>query len=72
MDLIGDVLKDEFYKKVKEQSTINYNDGKDVNLTRNQLIDIVVKLKKGASSSKTEKVLNGLFEETKFGTICLN
>ena len=72
LDLIGDVLKDEFYKKVKEQSTINYNDGKDVNLTRNQLIDIVVKLKKGAPSSKTEKVLNGLFEETKFGTICLN
>ena len=72
LDLIGDVLKDEFYKKVKEQSTINYNDGKDVNLTRNQLIDIVVKLKKGTSSSKTEKVLNGLFEETKFGTICLN
>ncbi len=72
LDLIGDVLKDEFYKKVKEQSTINYNDGKDVNLTRNQLIDIVVKLKKGVPSSKTEKVLNGLFEETKFGTICLN
>ena len=52
LDLIGDVLKDEFYKKVKEQSTVNYNDGKDVNLTRQQLIDIVVNLKKDRKSTR--------------------
>lgn len=68
LDLIGDVLKDEFYKKVKEQSTVNYNDGKDVNLTRQQLIDIVVNLKKNISLEK----INGIFLKTKFGIISLN
>lgn len=68
LDLIGDVLKDEFYRKVKEQSTTNYNDGKDVNLTRKQLIDIVVNLKKNVPLEK----INGIFQETKFGQFCLN
>ena len=68
---INELLKDvpdEFYKKVKEQSTVNYNDGKDVNLTRQQLIDIVVNLKKNISLEK----INGIFLKTKFGIISLN
>ena len=72
IELIGDALKDEFYKKAKQQCIINYEKGDDVTLTRQQLIDIVVDLKKGVKKVETEIVLNGFFEDTKFGKISLN
>jgi predicted methyltransferase len=72
IDLIGDSLKEEFYSEAKEQSTKNYNDGNDVTLTRQQLIDIVVKLKKTHQNNTSEKVINKIFQNTKYGLIYLN
>lgn len=72
IDLIGNTLKEEFYSEAKEQSIKNYHNGDDVTLTRQQLIEIVVKIKKVDKKPDTEVVLNGLFENTKFGKISLN
>lgn len=72
IDLIGDSSKEEFYSEAKEQSTKNYNDGNDVTLTRQQLIDIVVKLKKTHQNNTSEKVINKIFQNTKYGLIYLN
>ena len=72
IDLIGDNLKEDFYKKVKEQSFKNYNNGDDVSLTRQQIIDIVVSLKKGNQLESTEEVINKISQKTKFGLIYLN
>lgn len=72
IDLIGDNLKEDFYKKVKEQCFKNYNNGDDVSLTRQQIIDIVVNLKKGNQLESTEEVINKISQKTKFGLIYLN
>jgi hypothetical protein len=45
LELIGDVLKDDFYDRVKQQSLDNVGNGEDVSLTQKQLISIVVSLK---------------------------
>jgi hypothetical protein len=42
IQLIGDVLKDDFYDRVKQQSLDNYENGEDVSLTQKQIISIVV------------------------------
>jgi len=42
IELIGDVLKDDFYDRVKQQSLDNLNNGEDVTLTQKQIISIVV------------------------------
>ena len=60
--LIGEVKKNEFYSKVKEQCVQNYKNNDDVTLTRQQIIDIVVDV----------KTFDGLFQKTKFGTFSLN
>ena len=72
IELIGESLKEEFYSEAKEQCTKNYHNGDDVTLTHQQIIDIVVKIKKVDKKPDTEVVLNGLFENTKFGKISLN
>ena len=46
IELIGDVLKDDFYDRVKQQSLDNVSNGEDVTLTQKQIISIVVALKK--------------------------
>ena len=42
LQLIGDVLKDDFYDRVKQQSLDNIENGEDVSLTQKQIIDIVL------------------------------
>lgn len=71
-ELIGGLNKDEFYYKVKEQSIINHEKGEDVSLTRTQLIDVVKNLMKVRESENVSKKLNGIFQKTNFGEICLN
>jgi hypothetical protein len=70
IDLIGDVLKETFYEKVREQSYKNFEEGNDVSLTNSQLINIVVELKK-VDEIKPE-LIDKVFEYTNFGLICLN
>ena len=74
MSLIGDVLAEDFFKRVEEQCYKNLEKGDEVSVTRQQLIDIIVDLK--SDESEFEKDLNKsikkVFEHTKFGDICLN
>lgn len=67
--LIGDLQKDEFYKKLREQSEKNLEEGKDIVLSREQIINIVVDLK--IPDMKYNK-LNKVIHKTKFGDIILN
>lgn len=72
IELIGDKLKENFYQKVKEQCIKNYNNGDDVSLTRQQIINIVVNLKQTDESKLAEKTINKIFQNTKYGLIYLN
>jgi hypothetical protein len=69
IDLIGDSLKEDFYAKIKEQCLKNVKDGDEVSLTHKQIIDIVVKVKKG---EVIESKVHSIIQETKFGNIFLN
>jgi hypothetical protein len=69
LDLIGNENREDFFKRVKTQCFVNLEKGDDVSLTKQQLIDIVVDMKKDHANVKTIecKIL-----KTKFGDIFLN
>ena len=72
IDLIGDSHKEKFFDKVREVCLQNVENGEDVTLTNQQLIDIVLEVK-GVGMTKEEfEVINKVFEKNKFGTFCLN
>lgn len=72
IDLIGDSHKEKFFDKVREVCLQNVENGDDVTLTNQQLIDIVLEVK-GVGMTKEEfEVINKVFEKNKFGTFCLN
>lgn len=71
LDLIGDSLKEDFYKKVEETCYKNIDSGDEVSLTQKQIIDIVVELKK-ESFEKIEPKVIGVFQKTKYGKFSLN
>ena len=72
--LIGDVLVEDFFKRVEEQCYKNLENGDEVSVTRQQLIDIVVDLKSGESEFEKDfkNAITKVFEHTKYGDICLN
>jgi hypothetical protein len=70
MDLVGDVQKEDFYKKIREQSLKNLEEGNDFVLTKQQIIDIVVELKVPELNDRL-KIEKHIFK-TKFGDIILN
>jgi hypothetical protein len=72
MTLIGDVLVEDFFKRVEEQCYKNLEKGDEVSVTRQQLIDIVVDLKSDESEKDFKNSITKVFEHTKFGDICLN
>jgi len=72
ISLIGELQKDDFYKKVKETCIKNFKESGDVIPTQKQLIDIVVELKQGPVSTDEIKSINQAFQKTKFGILCLN
>jgi hypothetical protein len=55
---------------VKEQCQKNVENGDEVSLTRPQILDIVIDLKKDPIFD--ENKINAVFEKTKFGLISLN
>jgi hypothetical protein len=71
-DLLNLVPKDkeeEFYVKIREVASDNVENGKEVSLTRIQLIDVCKEL----NQKKTEPIeIPATFMKTKFGLICLN
>jgi len=71
IDLIGSENKELFYEKVKEQCYKNVKNGEDATLTRNQLLEIAFSIK-NKDKDKTVKVIDGVYQNTKFGKICLN
>ena len=72
LQLIGDVLKDDFYNRVKQQSLDNINNGEDVSLTQKQIISIVVELKKSQNDEVDMDKIKSIFYHTKFGHFSLN
>ena len=72
VDLIGDLLKESFYEKVREQCVKNSEIGDEVSLTQKQIIDIVVELKKVKLIEYDKSKLYSIVQETKFGSIFLN
>ena len=72
IDLIGDLLKESFYEKVREQCIKNSEVGDEVSLTQKQIINIVVELKKVKSIEYDKSKLYSIVQETKFGSIFLN
>jgi hypothetical protein len=72
MNLIGDLGKEEFYLKVKEQSYLNVENGEEPSLTQKQLIAIVVKMKKRDINDDEVILFEKIFKDTKFGPLCLN
>lgn len=72
IDLIGDLLKESFYEKVREQCVKNSEIGDEISLTQKQIIDIVVELKQVRSIDYDKTKLYSIVQETKFGSIFLN
>jgi hypothetical protein len=72
MALIGDLQKDEFYKKLKEKCENNFKTGKDIVLTKEQIVETVLELKFVVVETKEKKHLNKVIQKTKFGDIILN
>jgi hypothetical protein len=69
-ELIGDSLKETFYEKVRMRCIENYEKGKEISLTRDQMLEIVIQIK-NSNVSDIQK-LSKIFESTKYGNICLN
>ena len=72
LELIGDILKESFYEKVKEQCFKNFENGDEVSLTQKQIIDIVVDLKRGHLLEDDLHKVSQVVQNTKFGLIFLN
>lgn len=74
MLLIGDLQKEDFYKKLKEQCYKNAEESDDHVITKQQMIDIIVELKIPQLSKELnpENVIEGVVQKTKWGEIILN
>ena len=67
--LIGDLDKKEFYDRIKQVAHKNYESEGDVNLTRSQLIEIVVNIHRDEEMKDTD---SRIYFNTKFCPVFLN
>lgn len=74
MDLIGSVQKREFFDKLREQCEKNSKESDDHIITRQQMVDIVIRLKMPQIVSAEESIerIQGFIQKTKWGNIILN
>lgn len=72
MDLIGDLQKEEFFVKLKEKCELNLKEGKDIVLTKDQIIDAVLELKIPTTPEDKISKVKAVIQKTKFGDIILN
>ena len=74
MLLIGDLQKEDFYIKLKEQCYKNAEESDDHVITKQQMIDIIIELKIPQLNEKpnSEMIVEGLIHKTKWGEINLN
>ncbi len=69
LNLVPKDKEEEFYKKIREVAFRNYTEGGEASLTQKQMIEICVHINGG---SKKKGEIQGVFQMTKFGNICLN
>lgn len=67
--LIGDLNKNEFFIRVKEISLQNHHKGEDAQLTRKQLLELVVEMN---NDFKKKNNIDTIYFDTIYGSICLN
>jgi hypothetical protein len=70
--LIGTLQKDDFYKKLKERSIKNFENGEDYILTKNQIVEVVLELKLPILKEEKKNQIDKIIQKTKFGDIILN
>lgn len=68
-NLIGSAKPDDFFKEVYDMVNKNYENGEELVLSKKQIIEIVLKINQ---TIPEEKVSMQIFQNTKFGEICLN
>lgn len=69
LSLVPKTKEQEFYTKIREVAIFNQKKGDEVSLTKNQLIEICAEVN---GKSISEPHMQGVFQVTKFGNICLN
>jgi hypothetical protein len=72
IDLIGEMNKDLFYKKVREKVYQNAEKGEEIQLTQKQLIDIVVGMYDDATKKGKKIEVQVPVVKTNYGSIWLN
>lgn len=72
LNLIPSGSEKEFFTMVRKIASENIDKGNDVTLTRKQLLEICVEINKSISKPNPENQIEGVFQNTKFGQICLN
>ena len=73
MNLIGDLQKEDFYNKLKEQCYKNAKETDDHIISKQQMIDIIIDLKIPELNQKDSKSdIDGVVQKTKWGEINLN
>ena len=72
--LVGNIEKEIFYNKMKERSLKNVKEEKDLILSKEQIIDIVIELQDPNLNEKKDDIKNieNIILKTKFGNIFLN
>lgn len=72
IDLIGEMRKETFYKKLKEKVYENADMGEEIQLTQKQLIDIVVGMYDDAEKKGQKIEVQVPVIKTNYGIIWLN
>jgi hypothetical protein len=71
LNLVPKSKEKEFYNKIKETATQNYDKGDEISLTRPQMIGICVDINR-ENEKQINNSLDNLFLKTMFGEICMN
>jgi hypothetical protein len=72
MELIGKLQKEEFFVKLREKCELNFKEGKDIVLTKDQIIETVLELKIPNTLENKILEIKAVIQKTKFGDIILN
>lgn len=71
-DLIGKLDSEKFYKKVEKIAEENFIETGLVEITQDQLVNIVIDLYEESGKKPNAVIIEGIFQKTKAGLICLN
>lgn len=70
--LIGNLDKEIFYDRIKKIAIQNFEENGDMVLSKQQMIDIVVVMYNEQKLELERLNIEKIFENSKFGKICLN